>query len=91
MLAKLSINRATSLAPGLLGERKFCSLCHEPGGVLAQQVVGDVEKSHRRSPASASPRSPEGHGQDPFHLDPPLQDFLHNTFVWALLHLLPSN
>lgn len=43
------------------------------------------------SPAPTLGHSPEGHRQDPLHLDPPLQHFLHQAFVWTLFDLFSSN
>lgn len=53
-------------------------------------VVGDVEE-RQGSPAPSPGHSPEGHRQDPLHLDSPLQHLLHKALVWTLLDLFSSN
>lgn len=76
----------TELHPQVFFEENGNSVLFIMGPVISWNSR-QCEESHRRRPAPAISHSPEGHGQEPLHLDSPLQDFLHQTFVRALLHL----
>lgn len=63
-----------------------------PGGPDSP-FMGHIWNSNGNSEeARGTPRhSPERHGQDPLHLDSPLQYFLYLPFVWALFDLFSAN
>ena len=66
----------------------------EPDQAFHRAVFGTAGDDAEEMWAPLPPRprhSPEGHRQDPLHLDSPLQHFFHEAFVWALLDLFSAN